>query len=266
MVRIIPKVIDIFASTNLPMHFPVLQLVNFIIILVVLIFLIKYAWDIFFGEIYEPPAWEKARKDKQLSPELLKFSKNYPDKVRLFNFWLQVQRLGKDDINGDFAELGVYKGESAKLLHLMAPGRMLHLFDTFEGFTETDLKSETGEAATYSGKNFADTSVNKVLDKIGGDTSKLEVHAGYFPHTAKGMEDIKFALVNIDADLYNPVKAGLEYFYPRLSPGGVIFIHDYNYNWEGLMKAVDEFVAKIPENVTLVPDFDSTVMIVKSGR
>jgi O-methyltransferase len=248
------------------MHLPILQLVNFSIILVVLIFLIKYAWDIFFGETYEPPAWEKARKDKLLPPELLKFSKNYPDKVRLYNFWLQVQRLEKDQVAGDFAELGVYKGESAKLLHLTAPGRMLHLFDTFEGFTETDLKPETGEAATYTRKNFADTSIIKVLDKIGDDASKLKVHAGYFPDSAKGWEDTKFALVNIDADLYNPVKAGLEYFYPRLSPGGVIFIHDYNDNWEGLMKAVDEFAVTIPENLVLVPDFDSTVMIVKSGR
>jgi len=244
------------------MHLPVLQLVNFVIILVVLIFLIKYSWDIFFGETYEPPEWEKARKEKQLKPELLKVSKNYPDKIRFYNFWLQIQRLEKDGIAGDFAELGVYKGESAKLLHLMAPGRTLHLFDTFEGFTETDLKPESGEAAAYSTKNFADTSIDKVLKYIGGDLSKLKVHAGYFPDSAKGLENENFALVNIDADLYNPVKAGLEFFYPRMSPGGIILIHDYNYRWEGLMKAVDEFVLRTACSVIPVPDLDSTVMIV----
>jgi len=68
----------------------------------------------------------------------------------------------------------------------------------------------------------------------------------------------------MDADLYNPTKAGLEYFYPRLSPGGVIFIHDYNDKWQGLIKAVDEFAATIPEKLILVPDLDSTVMIVKN--
>jgi O-methyltransferase len=246
------------------MHLPVLQLVNFAIILVVLVFLIKYSWDIFFGETYEPPEWEKARKEKQLSPELLKFSKNYPDKVRLFNFWLQIQRLEKDGVTGDFAELGVYKGESAKLLHLMAPGRTLHLFDTFEGFTEKDLKPETGEAATYSTKNFADTSVEKVMKKIGGDVTKLKIHAGYFPGSATGLENETFALVNIDADLYNPVKAGLEFFYPRMSPGGIILIHDYNHRWEGLVKAVDEFAENTSCKLIPVPDFDSTVMIVRA--
>jgi O-methyltransferase len=145
----------------------------------------------------------------------------------------------------------------------MAPGRTLHLFDTFEGFTGTDLQPETGEASTYTTKNFADTSINKVLKNIGGDPAQLKVHAGYFPQSTEGLYDLSYALVNLDADLYNPTKAGLEYFYPHLSPGGVIFIHDYNYKWEGLMKAVDEFAATIPEKLILVPDLDSTVMIIK---
>lgn len=246
------------------MHLPILQLFNFSIILIVLIFLIKYLWDMFFGENYEPPAWEKARKDGKLSRELIKAARNYPDKVRLYNFWLQIQRLKKDIVSGDFAELGVYKGESARLIHLMMPDCPIHLFDTFSGFSETDLKPETGEAATYSTRNFADTSINKVLKKIDGDPSKTIIHKGQFPQSATGLEDMKFSLVNIDADLYNPVKAGLEYFYPRLSPGGVILIHDYNHKWEGLMRAVDEFSITIPEQLVMVPDLDSTVMIIKS--
>jgi O-methyltransferase len=218
----------------------------------------------FFGENYEPPAWEHARKEGRLSRELLKTSRNYPDKIRLYNFWLQVQRINKDKVEGDFAELGVYKGDSARLLHLMAPDRTFHLFDTFEGFKDTDLQPETGKAATYSTKNFADTSVEKVLKHIGGNPDKIKFHPGYFPQSAAGMEDVAYAVVNLDADLYNPTKAGLEYFYPRLSPGGVIFIHDYNDKWEGLMKAVDEFVENRPEQLILSPDLDSTAMIVKN--
>ncbi len=246
------------------MHLPIFQLLNFTIILIVLIFLIKYLWDMFFGESYEPPAWENARKEGSLSRELRKASRNYPDKVRLYNFWLQIQRIQKDKVQGDFAELGVYKGESARLLHLMAPDRTLHLFDTFEGFTGTDLKPETGVAATYSTGNFADTNINKVLKNIGGNPAKIKIHAGYFPQSTAGLEDTTFCMVSLDADLYNPTRAGLEYFYPRLSPGGVIFIHDYNSKWEGLMKAVDEFTDSIPERIVLVPDLDSTVMIVKN--
>lgn len=246
------------------MHLPVFQLINFSIILIVLIFLVRYLWDMFFGESYEPPAWENARKQGKLSRELLKASRNYPDKVRLYNFWLQIQRLEKDEVHGDFAELGVYKGESARIIHRMAPGRTLHLFDTFEGFTGTDLQPETGEASTYTINNFADTSLNKVLKNIGGDSGKIRLHPGYFPDTTVGLENSTFAMANMDADLYNPTKAGLEFFYPRLSPGGVIFVHDYNTKWEGLMKAVDEFVLTIQETPVVSPDLDSTIMIIKN--
>ena len=110
------------------MHLPLFQLFNFSIILIVLIFLIKYVWDMFFGETYEPPAWEQARKDGKLSRELLNAARNYPDKVRLYNFWIQIQRLNKENVKGDFAELGVYKGESARLIHLMDRHRIFHLF------------------------------------------------------------------------------------------------------------------------------------------
>jgi O-methyltransferase len=246
------------------MYLPVLQFINFLVILVVMIFLVKYLSDIFFGENYEPPTWEYAHKEGTINKELSRVSKNYPDKIRFYNFWLQIQRINNDNVHGAIAELGVYKGESARLLHLMAPGRDLHLFDTFQGYTGVDLKSETGEASTYTTDNFADTSVAKVLKFIGGNPDKLKVHTGYFPQSAEGLNVKTFALVNIDADLYKPTKAGLEYFYPLLPPGGVILVHDYNHKWEGLMKAVDEFATTIPESLVLVPDVDSTVMIIKN--
>jgi O-methyltransferase len=229
----------------------------------VLVFLIKYLWEIFYGETYEPPAWEHARKNGLISKCLLKAARNYPDKVRLYNFWLQIQRIEKEQVAGDFAELGVYRGESARLLHLMAPERKLHLFDTFRGFSESDLQPETGEAATYTSDNFADTNINKVLKKIGSNIGNIEVHPGYFPGSAKGLEDTTYAFVSLDADLYNPTLAGLQFFYPRLAKGGVILVHDYNHKWEGLKKAVDEFAASEGLAIIPVPDLDGTVMLLK---
>ncbi|MEA3479130.1 MAG: TylF/MycF/NovP-related O-methyltransferase, partial [Bacteroidota bacterium] len=56
---------------------------------------------------------------------------------------------------------------------------------------------------------------------------------------------------------------GLEYFYPRLSAGGIIIIHDYNGKWKGAMQAVDEFLETIPEQLIPIPDIDNSVMILK---
>lgn len=241
----------------------------------------RYAWGIFFDTNYRPVEWEHARKHGLISKELIRLERNYPDKVRFFNWWFQVERLKRDGVPGDFAELGVYKGESAKILHLLDPSRIFHLYDTFEGFKEEDLQHETGEAAAYTPRNFADTSLEAARRYIAGNEN-LVFHPGHFPESlvvsrqslVREMEpndyrlstaDYRlFSLVNLDADLYNPTKAGLEFFYPRLLPGGVIIIHDYTYKWPGIKKAVDEFVSFIPEVLVMVPDMEGSVMIVKS--
>ncbi len=231
------------------------------LILILFAFLIYYVWSIFFGKNYQPLVWKQKAKQNMISKELIKLEGKYKDKDRFFNLWFQVERLKESKIEGSFAELGVYKGDSAAVLHAMDPSREFHLFDTFEGFQQKDLENETGKAATYTTHNFADTSIDRVKQKL--TSNKFYFHQGYFPETAKDIDNMGFALVNMDVDLYNPTKAGLEYFYPLLSKGGVIIVHDYNPDWPGIMKAVDDFASTIPTPIVPLTDTDSSVMFFK---
>ena len=242
----------------------IFQIFQLVLILIILIFLIRYFWSTYFDTDYYPAEWKGRIKAGLISSDLQKLERKYPDKVRFFNFWFQVERLKKDEVMGDFAELGVYKGKTAQILHSMDPGRTLHLFDTFEGFNENDLTREEGEAATYTTENFSDTNMSRVRLLL-GENADIKFYPGYFPNSAKGTEDKHYALVNMDVDLYNPTFEGLKYFYPKLSPGGVIIIHDYTSKWEGLVKAVDEFAKSIPESVIPIPDMESSVMIVRNS-
>jgi O-methyltransferase len=244
------------------------QVLAAMLLLLVIVLLARYAWGIFFDSSYRPVEWDHACRSGEVSRELLALEKNYPDKVRFFNWWFQIQRLRSAEIKGDFAELGVYKGESARIIHAMAPERKLHLFDTFDGFREEDLEVETGEAATYTSRHFADTSMDAVRRMV-GDSERIVFHPGHFPGSVGRSEKNEagtpcYALVNIDVDLYKPTLSGLEYFYPKLSPGGVILVHDHTHKWPGIKKAVIEFASLIPESPVPVPDMDGTVMIVKN--
>ena len=69
--------------------------------------------------------------------------------------------------------------------------------------------------------------------------------------------------MHLDADLYKPTLAGLEYFYPRLAKGGVILIHDFNHNWDGVRKAVDEFRKNNDIIISEVADMQGSLMILK---
>ena len=238
------------------------QIFQLVVIIVILIFLIRYFWSTYFDADYLPSAYKEKKKEGEISKKLSSLEKKYPDKVRFFNFWFQVERLKKDKIPGHFAELGVYKGKTAAILHAMDPDRILHLFDTFEGFVQKDLQKETGEAATYSPERFSDTAVTKVRSRFPSGAD-IRIHQGHFPGTTNNIGEFRFALVSLDVDLHDPTREGLKYFYPRLSPGGVIIIHDYNNKWEGLVKAVDEFVKDIPESLIPVADMETSVMIIR---
>lgn len=244
------------------MNFSLFQLANFILILIFLILFVRYLWIVITSRDRQPVAWQEALKSGRVSRELKRMKRGYPDKVRFFNWWLQAERLKMERVPGVFVELGVYKGDSARVIHHLDPGRPFHLFDTFSGFNEVDLKTETGEAATYTPENFRDTSVNEVLEKINGNHNII-IHEGYFPESSRNFHE-QVALVNMDADLYNPTRAGLEFFYPRLSPGGIILVHDYNHKWPGIIQAVDDFVKTIPENMVLLPDINGTAMITRN--
>jgi O-methyltransferase len=91
---------------------------------------------------------------------------------------------------------------------------------------------------------------------------KCIVKKGWFPETARNLEE-KFAFVSIDADLFDPIYAGLVYFYPRLAAGGYIFVHDYNGELYGAKEAVVRF--SIENNLSYCPlsDIAGTVVFAK---
>lgn len=241
----------------------ILKILSVIFICIMLFIIIRHLWSNFYEKIQRPVQWNYLAKTGKINKDLIRLENNYSDKIRLYNFWFQIERIKREKIPGSFAELGVYQGETARIIHILDSSKRLHLFDTFEGFSPEDLKGETGDATAYKQKDFANTCLDKVLKFIDGNKN-IVIHEGYFPETTKGLENEIFSFVHIDSDLYNPIKKGCEFFYPRLSAGGVMIIHDYNHHWEGAVKAVNELLKTIPENIIEVPDMYGSVMIIKN--
>ena len=240
------------------------QLANIVFVLVLLFIGYQYLASSWSYKISKPFAWEVAVKNKTVSKELLKIERFYHDKVRFYNLWFQVGRLKKNKVEGTFAELGVHRGETAKAIHLMDADRRFYLFDTFEGFNKKDLEQEQQNDERFSTEMFADTSLEKTKTYISGNEN-LVFKPGFFPETTKGLEKETFAFVHIDADLYAPTIEALKFFYPKLNKGGVIIIHDYNHNWDGVTKAINEFITTIPESLIGLADWQGSAMIIKNS-
>lgn len=177
--------------------------------------------------------------------------KDKRDYVRYRTIELLLFKIDKEKILGDVAEVGVYLGATASLINKILPDRTLFLYDTFSGFDTRDLDIELKN-------NDVSTEILDILDNC--DASKCiqnpedyvinnlpspnaaVLRKGYFPETIEDESDNKFAFVSIDCDLYKPILASLEFFYPRLTSGGYIIIHDYHSETMfGAKRAVEEF-------------------------
>jgi len=176
------------------------------------------------------------------------------------------------DIKGSTAEVGVYRGDFAKEINRVFPDRRLYLFDTFEGFPKNDLDVESNVNPDYASilhslhlaeeQNYLkDSNARYVINKL-PYPENCTVKQGYFPDTFD-LKNETFAFVNLDTDLYQPIKAGLEIFYPLMSRSGIILIHDYFGGCLGVTMAVDEFVDE--NHLAIVPVGDlMSVAIVKN--
>jgi O-methyltransferase len=170
---------------------------------------------------------------------------------------LAIHRIEVERISGDFAELGVFQGETSKVIHDLEPNRRLFLFDTFEGFPDGFTKEWEPHWSA-----FKDTSVEAIMKKI-GNTSNVFVKKGIFPATTAGLENNTFSFVFLDADIYESTIEGLRFFYPRMPTGGYFFIHDFNSDWIGVSKAIAEFLDDKPERAIELPDVNGSVMFRK---
>ncbi len=180
------------------------------------------------------------------------------DYVRIRSLELLSHRLA--EVPGAAAELGVYRGDFARCINFLLPERTLYLFDTFTGFDET----EAAGAAAGLVEAHRGTGADGLLRHM-PHPEQVRLRPGLFPSTAEGLEE-HFALVSLDVDLEESSLAGLRWFYPRLSPGGYLLLHDYHSPaLPGVKRALERYQAERGERIPAVPlcDINGTLVLCK---
>lgn len=158
-----------------------------------------------------------------------------------YQIFMLVKKTEK--IIGDIAEVGVYRGGSAKIICEAKKNKFLHLFDTFEGLPELSEKDDVSQV--HEGEYSA--SFKEVKDFL-KEYSNVRFYKGLFPSTiiTKSVENKKFSFVHLDVDIYESTINCLKFFYPRMNRSGVIVSHDY-ISAAGVTRAFDEFFKDKPE-------------------
>lgn len=140
----------------------------------------------------------------------------------------------------------------------LLPDRKLYLFDSFQGF---DPAAGAGVAMQAAHEN---TSVAQVLAALPYPEQAI-IKPGFFPDSLNGLEE-RFCLVSLDVDFENTTLEGLHYFWPRLSLGGYLMLHDWgNPGLPGVAKALQTYQQELRTALPAVPipDCSGTLVLYK---
>lgn len=181
--------------------------------------------------------------------EIIEFVKPYTcvSRERLENVLSIVEQIVREQVPGDLAEVGVWKGGVIMAMALkckqMGVTRVIHAYDTFTGMTaptdkDVDLRGIT--AASIFSQVKCDAGIEEVINAVNqvgypsityhiGDITKSNPNS--FP---------QFALLRLDTDWYESTKFELTHMEPRVSENGFVIVDDYGH-WQGSKRAVDEF-------------------------
>jgi ADP-heptose:LPS heptosyltransferase len=179
------------------------------------------------------------------------------NKEKCYNLYTLANRV--KNLSGDIAEVGVYKGGSAKILAEIINGKPIHLFDTFTGIPSTNLNNNEKELKD----RFNDVSLKEVKSYL-KEYSNIIYHVGLFENTFSNLKKEEFCFIFVDADTYFSTLQACEEFYPRLIEGGIMIFDDYKYKeCPGVSKAIAKFFKEKKEKINILPSFQCYIEKVK---
>jgi hypothetical protein len=155
-------------------------------------------------------------------------------------------------IKGSVVDCGVFRGFSlmswAKLSSILEPEnltRRVYGFDSFDGFPTVCDKDLSSAGAAQKGE-FKTSSYTELLelieeynrDRFLGHIAKVELVRGdatkTIPQFVEQRSHLLVSLLFVDVDLYEPTRAALEHFVPRMPKGAVLAFDDLdNPIWPG---------------------------------
>jgi len=162
------------------------------------------------------------------------------------------------DVPGEVCEVGCYRGLSAyviaSILRKLGKRVPFHLCDSFEGlsaFSSVDRSAFHDMDQPEKRQKYI-CSLETVQHNL-CDFDFIAYHKGWIPEPFRALTDRQFCFVHIDVDLYQPTRESFEFFYPRLTPHGVMVFDDYgSVKFPGARQAIDEGLSRL-RNVFFMP-------------
>lgn len=161
------------------------------------------------------------------------------------------------EVEGDFVELGCYKGDTSLLLAevlrdfntkpvektVEKPVKKLWIYDSFEGLPEKSVADESALGQDFKGGELLVTKREVKERFLRAGLPVPVIKKAWFKDLDEADLPDKIAFAFLDGDFYESIKDSLKLIENRMVQEGVILVHDYsNPALPGVMKAVDEWL------------------------
>jgi hypothetical protein len=210
------------------------------------------------------------------------FTMTSPERVKAL--WDAVLYVVRAQIPGSIVECGVWRGGSMMVAALALQSdretdRDLYLFDTFQGMVEPgphDLRHDDVHAADIlsepeipGGTPWRAVStldeVQRNMRSVGYPDERIHYVEGRVEDTVPQEAPHEIAILRLDTDWYESTKHELVHLFPRIAPGGVLIIDDYDF-WQGAKRAVDEYFRETAVPILLMRIDEEARLAVVGGR
>jgi hypothetical protein len=158
------------------------------------------------------------------------------------------------NIPGDFVECGVNEGWlSLTICHYLnfnSLAKSFYLFDTYQGIPSDQITEREKKRAALHNYSECYESTKQKFDVF----PRAKLVRGRVPDTLS-MEAIDHvAYLSIDMNIAKPERAAIEFFWPKISIGGIVVLDDYAFGgYEAQHETMDEFAAKVGVQILTLP-------------
>ena len=139
-------------------------------------------------------------------------------------------------VPGDFAELGVWHGETYNGLRDVAhrAGKLAWAIDSWQGMPEPSERDADATGHHWCPKGSVspggEAGIQEILDAAhtAGQAETVVIVEGWIPDVLDTLpDDLRFCFVHLDIDQYDSTAAALRWIWPRINPGGILVCHDW---------------------------------------
>jgi O-methyltransferase len=165
----------------------------------------------------------------------------------------RLEKVLDDGVVGDVVEFGCYIGTTSLFLrrvlegHPNGAGRELHVYDSFEGLPPKGAQDSSTVGDAFQSGELRVSKKQLLAEYQKAHLTPPVVHKGWFNMLGAGDVPDKISFAFLDGDFYGSIIDSLRLVWPRLQPGGIICIDDYQRETlPGVERAVRDFFQDKP--------------------